>query len=205
MKPYQEGEKLKAMCEGCRDLVQATFAYRDVPFENGPGIVKNVLAAVCDECDRVVALPAQATPAVRRALRKAQIPLEVTLTAREMDVLDTATYRIDPQASSRLRKTLIAFFLRRNSLDPEGAARLKDRCTDAPRQKVNGKAPPKMRLSLKLAPRTDENLKALTQSLGLRKSQIVRGVIREIEEELVAPDNPAGLERFREIADVLTA
>ena len=71
MKLYAAGEKSKAICEDCGALVSTTFVYRDVPFDDGHGVVKDVLASVCDQCDRVVALPAQSTPAVRRAPHRA--------------------------------------------------------------------------------------------------------------------------------------
>lgn len=61
----KDGEKSKALCEDCGDIVSTTFAYRDVPFDDGSGVANDILAAVCDKCDRVVALPAQSVPAVR--------------------------------------------------------------------------------------------------------------------------------------------
>ena len=67
MKVYEAGEKSKAICESCGALVSTTFANRDLPFDDGEGVVKDVLASVCDQCGQVVALPAQSTPAVRQA------------------------------------------------------------------------------------------------------------------------------------------
>jgi hypothetical protein len=64
---YQEGEKSKAICETCHQIVTTTFARRDVPFSDGNGEVKNILVSVCDHCDQVVAIPAQSTPAIREA------------------------------------------------------------------------------------------------------------------------------------------
>jgi len=43
------------------------------------------------------------------------------------------------------------------------------------------------------------------KSTGLRKSQIFRGIISQIEEEIVLPKHPAGMKRLRELADILTA
>jgi len=43
------------------------------------------------------------------------------------------------------------------------------------------------------------------KSSGLKRSQIFRGAISQIEEEIVLPDRPAGMRRLRDIADVLTA
>ena len=48
MKLYEEGEKSKAICHHCKQLVSTTFVRRDVPFSDGKGEVKNILAAVCE-------------------------------------------------------------------------------------------------------------------------------------------------------------
>lgn len=205
MEFHQAGDKSKAICEDCGSLVPATFAYRDVPFGDGNGVAKDVLAIVCDSCDRVVALPAQSTPAVVRARKAVEIPLEVSLTAPEMDLLDLAAFRIDPQAGTKLRKTLIAYFLRRLSEDSESILRLQQNCLNFKKRRSSAAGIPSRRLSLKLAPRTDDNIRALMQSTGLKKTQLIRGVIGEIQEVLVLPDHPKELGKIREIADLLNA
>jgi len=204
MKLYQEGQKLKAICEDCQDLVRATFAYRDVPFDDGCGIAKGILAAVCDGCNRVIALPAQSTPAIVRARENARKSLDVTLHAWEMDILESASYRIDPDANGRLRETLIAYYLRRSTTDARGAARIKGNRPMKPKRRANGSPMPKRKLSLNLTARAAESLKSLTKSSGLSKSQIIRGVISQIEADLVLPSRPAGMKKFREIAGSLT-
>ncbi|WP_172746163.1 hypothetical protein [Neorhizobium sp. T7_12] len=52
--------------------------------------MKGILAAVCDECDAVVAIPAQSTPAIRRAREVAEVALEVSIPAPEVEILDAA-------------------------------------------------------------------------------------------------------------------
>lgn len=84
MKLYQPGDKSKAVCSKCGKLVSTTFAYRDVPFDDGSGVVKGILAAVCDECQYVVAVPSQSTPAIRRAREAAEISLEGSIPAPEV-------------------------------------------------------------------------------------------------------------------------
>ena len=66
VKVYREGETGKAVCPE-DGLVATTFAYRDVPFEDGRGLVKDILVAVCDVCGKVVATPPQSTPAIFRS------------------------------------------------------------------------------------------------------------------------------------------
>ena len=205
MKFHQAGDKSKAICEDCGSVVPATYAYRDVPFDDGNGIAKDVLAIVCDSCDRVVAFPAQSTPAAVRARKAAEIPLEVSLTAPEMDLLDLAALRIDPQAGTKLRKTLIAYFLRRLSEGSESILRLQQICLNFKKQRSSAAGIPSRRLSPKLAPRTNDNIRALMQLTGLKKIQLIRVVIGEIQEVLVLSDHPKELGKICEIADLNTA
>jgi len=57
-------------------MVQATFKYRDVPFDGGCGIAEDILVAVCDRCDRAIVMPAQSTPALARARQDAQTSID---------------------------------------------------------------------------------------------------------------------------------
>ena len=127
MKIYEAGEKSQAICEHCKSLVPTTFKYRDVPFDDGSGNVKDILVAVCDNCDAVVAIPAQSTPAIKRARDNAEITLEVSVSARDLAVLDFVAWRIDEAATARFRKSLIAHFLKRLEDDPEAPQRLAEK------------------------------------------------------------------------------
>lgn len=67
MKKFVEGDKSKAFCFYCSDIVQTTFCLRNVSFSDGRGTAMNILAAVCDNCQKVVAIPAQAVPAIAQS------------------------------------------------------------------------------------------------------------------------------------------
>lgn len=71
MKLFKEGDKSKAICSFCKDVVSTTFKHRDVPFSDGIGVAKNILVSVCDCCGQVVATPPQSTPAIRLSRAKA--------------------------------------------------------------------------------------------------------------------------------------
>jgi ribosomal protein L40E len=73
MKLHEVGTASKAICEHCKALVPTTFRYRDVLFDDGTGTAENILVAVCDQCDAVLASPAQSTPAIRRARDAAMV------------------------------------------------------------------------------------------------------------------------------------
>lgn len=66
---YHDGGKSTAICSHCAKVVSTTFVRRDVAFNDGQGLAKGNLVAVCDVCDAVVATPARSTPAIRAARR----------------------------------------------------------------------------------------------------------------------------------------
>ena len=67
MKLYQDGDSSTAFCGHCSKVVSTVFERRDVPFSDGHGAAKNILAAVCAECGSIAAIPAQSTPAIAEA------------------------------------------------------------------------------------------------------------------------------------------
>lgn len=200
MKLYTPGEKSRAICASCKKLVATTFMYRDVPFDDGEGVAKNILASVCDECSAVVAIPAQSTPAIRRARDAANISLEVMLTARDMEVLDSAALRIDPQATAKFRKFLIAYYVHRIAQ----ASDAKDRLQILHQQRMTSTPDaPRKRLSLKLAPRMEAEVQALMERSGLNKTDLMRSVVGEIEQALVKSPAPTELHALQDLAAVV--
>lgn len=57
--PYKVGDNSRAICYNCSKVVPTTFEIRDVPFDDGSGVITDMLVAVCNECDAIVAIPAQ--------------------------------------------------------------------------------------------------------------------------------------------------
>ena len=70
MGPYKEGDSIRGYCKSCKKSVDSTLVQRSYPIENGLGLIENALLAVCNECDSVIAIPAQSESAVRVALDK---------------------------------------------------------------------------------------------------------------------------------------
>lgn len=67
---WEDGDATLAVCQSCSAMVPATYCVRDVPFDDGGGVVPGILVAVCDGCDEVIAIPAQSTPAIKIAREK---------------------------------------------------------------------------------------------------------------------------------------
>jgi hypothetical protein len=71
MHTWKVGDKSRAICEPCGEIVDTTFCHRDVPFQRGYPIVKGILVATCDECDKVVSIPPQSMSSIRAAKEEA--------------------------------------------------------------------------------------------------------------------------------------
>jgi hypothetical protein len=57
----------EAYCFQCKKLVATSQRVRDVPFDDGSGIVPQISVFVCVNCDVVIAIPSSATPAIKAA------------------------------------------------------------------------------------------------------------------------------------------
>jgi len=94
MKILKVGDTKKAACNTCESFQDAIFQLRDTSFNDGSGIVKNVLVGVCDTCDSVIVLPHQSTPAVKKQLEKQRKSLESRVPAHMIDILNLASDKL---------------------------------------------------------------------------------------------------------------
>lgn len=109
MKIYKVGDKQKAVCESCQSLTDATFMLRGVPFSDGSGTVKNVLAGVCDSCNEVVLIPHQSTPAIKKQLDTQKKAVETRVPAHMVDMLNLASMELG--GSTDFSNALIKYYL----------------------------------------------------------------------------------------------
>jgi hypothetical protein len=203
MKLYRSGEKISAICEACGTVQQATFAYRDVPFSDGFGVVKDILVAVCDECGEIIATPAQSTPAIRAARETAVKPIEVSLPAPFIEALDLAAFRIDPQATTEFRKRLLAYYIHRAAESDQPAERLADRVARSGERFDVGA--PRRRLSFKVTPRLNSEIDRIIEKSNLTKSDLIKSLVMQIDEDILQPKSPHNMKELRRLAAVASA
>ncbi|HJM49287.1 MAG TPA: hypothetical protein QGF63_05490 [Alphaproteobacteria bacterium] len=203
MKFFEPDEKGKALCEFCQKLVGTTFSYRDVPFSDGPGTVKDILVAVCDQCDSVVSVPAQSTPAIKAARETAIRPIEVNLPAPFVEVLDAAAYIIDPQATSGFRKRLLAYYIHRCAADASVGLRIQSLLQKQPPPFEAKSGVPRKRLSFKVTPRLKEEIDTILEVTKLKKTDVIKGLVMQINEDIVRPKKPRDLAELQRLAAVV--
>jgi hypothetical protein len=72
-------------------------------------------------------------------------------------------------------------------------------------KKLRAGPTPRKRLSCKISPATNGMIEGLMSASGLNKSDLVKGVVHEIERVLVIPDEPRDLQKLRDVAAVVNA
>lgn len=70
MRFLKEGDKGKAVCHKCGFTI-ITYHIRDVDFSDNHGIVKNIIAGICDKCNEVISIPRQSMPQIKEDYNKA--------------------------------------------------------------------------------------------------------------------------------------
>ncbi|URX62057.1 hypothetical protein KR767_18730 [Luteibacter anthropi] len=190
---YKAGDHVKAMCD-LDGLVESVFAYRDIPFSEGPGEVKGILAGVCPVCERVIVIPPQSTPMIRDARREALKSLEFNVPAVFIEMLDAASYRIDAGSTSEFRKPLLMYYVHRLATGQEPIDELEPYMNRAFELAVEDI--PKRRMSMKVSSKSHEELAGVVHELReamarkLTTTDVFKGIALKIESDIVAPKEP---------------
>lgn len=199
MKLLHVGDKSKAICYDCNELVTTTYKRRDVPFSDGLGVAKDILAGVCDLCDRVVSTPAQSTPAIKASREKAMVPVEAQLPAIYIDALDLACYRIDSSVNSDFRKRLLMYYVGKSTKSSAWS----DRLVGALKNKVEFEVfaePSRKRLSLKVSQPMADEIAAVMKSTKLSKTDLMKSIVLQINEDIIKPKVPKHFDELQTLA-----
>ncbi len=94
MKILKVGDSKQLACAHCNSFQEVTFLLRDVPFSNGKGTVKNVLAGVCNKCDSIAVLPHQSTPVIKMQMDVQRKSLESRVPAHMVDILNLVSFEL---------------------------------------------------------------------------------------------------------------
>lgn len=203
-KLYMEGDKSRAICSHCGKLVGTTFVRRDVPFSDGRGVAKDILVAVCDICDEVVATPAQSTPAIREARQRDVKSLEAQLPAIYIDALDLAAYTLDNESSTEFRKVLMTVYVHRFASGEYPISELPKGLAAAQSKYKDRRGGARRRLSMKVTPRIAEELNSLVKETAMSKTDVIKSVIFQIQSDVLESRKP-GLMRELSALSLLAA
>lgn len=203
MRFFIENEKGRALCHSCGGPVATTFKRRDVPFSDSKGFAQNILVGVCDQCDQVVVIPAQSTPAIRDARHKGVKPIEASLPAIYLDVLDLAAFTVDNRASTDFRRYLLSYFVHKTAQQEEQLERVVERYEMAIRLFPEKRGVARRRLSLKVPQAVSDDLRLLCESSHLNTSNVIKSVVFDIQSQIIESPKQPLLKELRSFAAVL--
>jgi hypothetical protein len=208
MKLYISGDRGKAICERCKDVISTTFKYRDVPFSgnpssDSPSMAKDILVATCDHCDAVVAIPPQSTPSIKAAREIATKSIEVRLPAPYVELLDLASYKIDASATAEFRKRLLAYYIHRlasNEAAAKSFSRSLENLLGSVKLKTAGV--PRRRLSFKVTPRLNNEIEEIMETMSLNRTDMFKSLVLQIDKDIVRPKKPKYLAELQTLAAI---
>ena len=185
MKLYRDGDRSRAFCADCAKVVSTVFTRRDVPFSDGKGVVKNILAGTCEHCGQVVTIPAQSAPAIAEARARETASLEAVLPAIYVDVLDLAVHRINPQSSSEFRRPLLSYFFHQYAHKPSSARQLLRAHQKIALLYPEQRGGLKRRLSLKVSSSVASDVQWLLEATDLSKTELIKSLVYEIQQSVL--------------------
>jgi hypothetical protein len=154
------------MCPFCKQLRRTTFAERDVPLSSGKGLVRDVLVAVCDTCDHVVAIPQQSVPRIQETARYSRHSLEARIPRHLLDAIALACHELG--FGPDYAPVLFRFYLMRIARKENLRAQLATLSTS---EEARGRAG--ARFSAKL------------NSSNLNKASVVKGIILQMKHDIL--------------------
>lgn len=190
MKLLREGDKSRAICSVCEGLQTTTYQRRDVPFRHRKGIVKGVLAAVCDQCGTVVGIPQQSVPRIAKELEKSRHALEARLPRHLIDALNL-TLHVLVGGPSKGAGVVLRYYLDRAGKTPDALSRLQELATG---EEATGTGDD--RLSVKLDDHYDALLKQVAEATGLTKTRVVRGIVVQAKRDVLDDERPKAREEL---------
>lgn len=193
---WKEGDRSRAICEHCKQIVETRFEYRTFSLEVPRIDVPDVLVAVCSVCDRIAAVPYQSSPRLNEARRSAEAPLEARIPRHLEDVLAVvASYY--GRNDSEFRGVVLRYYLNALADSEELAQHVRELASADLAQGRAGE-----RLSLKVQKPVLSRAWEMARTAGMRsKTDMVKGAILAAADDL---DNRKG-KRRREILTEMAA
>lgn len=192
MKIFMVGDTQRIACNHCKSFEQITFQLRNVPFSDGSGVVKNVLAGVCDKCNTIAAMPQQSTPAIKKQLDSQRKSVEVRVPAHMIDILNLASYKLCGNID--FVPNLVKFYIHALSTNEIST---KDMTVFLDSNLSKGKA--QRRLSLK-GRMIVEDLAELKKITNITKnSELFRSLILKINDDLLIKKNSKSISYLNDI------
>jgi hypothetical protein len=201
MKLFKEGDKSKAICSCCKDVVLTTFKHRDVPFSDEIGVAKNILVSVCDFCSKVVATPPQSTPAIRLSRAKALKSVEAIVPSTLIDAINLAAYTVDPDFSQEFKKKALWFFVRDYAhKEHEQAIQIKKDYLESAVKFGDARGTSRGRMSFKVSAAMFDDLQKAAETFGENQTETLKIAAFDFFKNVVEVKNNRLISKLKDIA-----
>ena len=172
MRLWIEGDRSRAICGRCKDVVATRSERRTVHLEGPrPVDVPHVLVAACVECGEVAAIPPRSSPRLRAARRESG-----RIEVRIPRVLDDAMGLVVAKDSARQEAPeapIVRHDLRRIGKDRRVASRVRGLLSSP-----LATGPADARITIRVAPEALEAALAVARGEGLEgASDLIRGIL----------------------------
>jgi hypothetical protein len=193
MKIFKEGEKSRGICQTCKKLVPTTFKVTTVPLCSGKGKVDNILAAICDQCAHLVSIPQQSTPRIREIIASRKRSIEARLPRHLLDILILAGDKLEMGSPESLKDSLIRYYI---AMAEEDKTMIKNIKKFSESDFAKGTSD---RLSLKVNEAIYQIFEELKAKTRLSKTQIIKGLILQINQDILQKPTKKLIENLRKI------
>jgi len=188
---HMVGDTGSAICEDCHGLVGITYKLRDVPFNDGSGIVKNILTGICDKCNQVISIPHQSTPAIK-ASRVERTGIESRMPSHLIDILYLASDKLG--APTSFSQTIFKYYLHALSnreISPDTLGKyLNERLAEGQADR---------RLSVK-GRNVEDEINRLRDITHIRsKSSLMKSIVLKINDDLLVKKSPTPIKELRHL------
>ncbi|AZD06812.1 hypothetical protein C4K26_1392 [Pseudomonas chlororaphis] len=201
MKLFLQGDRGKALCEHCQQVVGITYIRRDVPFSDGHGQAREILVGVCDHCATTVAIPPQSTPAIKDARKQQLTSIEARLPAVYLDVLDAAMHSVAQDAGVQMRKLFFSYYF--SAPAASGLEQVHSGFAAYLAEQVEARQLPAARsmkrLSLKVNQYVAEDLARLLETTRMTQTELLKSLIAQIRLDVLEGGNPAVIADLRQL------
>ncbi len=189
MKIWKDGDRSRTICPHCERRTEVKFQRRTVELEHPQVRAADVLVGVCRECDGIATIPRQSTPKLKHSIELPKEVVNVRVPGHLLDVLDLVADRSSGPGRAKTA-TLVRLLLAEFAYDLPYARRVRDLVGTELAQGLADRD-----LSLRVSAAVLANVDAAAGKLGIvSRSEVIRGVIVAVKEDVLDERNPAWAE-----------
>lgn len=185
MRIWKDGDERTAICPTCERRTKVAYRRRTVELEDLQVEVKDVLVAVCLDCDGIASIPHQSTPRLRAEMNREKEMLTFRLPGHLLDVLALLADRSAPGARSG-QATVLRVLLHEFGNNPSFAKHAREYLDDP-----LAEGPADHSLSVRVPSAVVLAMDDMAALIGIQsRTDVIRGVLVAAKEHVLDEHDP---------------